>query len=253
MELIITRIIENMLLPPGINIAMMLLGYFLLRRFYRFAVFLMVSGFFSLIILSLPITGFYLNYQNNNIQAMSELALENTNAQVIIILGGGRYRNAPEFNHDTVSQQTLSRIRYGAFLHRKTKLPILVTGGTVYGKGQSEAELMRQSLKDDFNVNTKWIEFNSRNTNENAKFSFDLLVHEKIENIILVTNVKHIRRSQAIFEKIGFTVNIAPINFDTTFEHRPLVLSLIPTAGGLFKSRSVLREYMGQLWYFLRY
>jgi len=183
MELIITRIIENLLLPPGINIAMMLLGYFLLRRTHRAGHYLILTGFFSLAILSLPITAYFLNYPNHNIKPVSELILENTNAKAIIVLGGGRYQNAPEFNNDTVSKSTLSRIRYGAYLHRKTKLPLLVTGGKVYGDGFSEAELMQQSLKDDFNVKTRWIESNSRNTRENAKLSFDLLQADKIQKI----------------------------------------------------------------------
>ncbi len=253
MELIITRIIENLLLPPGINIAMMLLGYFLLRRTHRAGRYLILTGFFSLAILSLPITAYFLNYPNHSIKPVSELILENTNAKAIIVLGGGRYQNAPEFNNDTVSKSTLSRIRYGAYLHRKTKLPLLVTGGKVYSDGFSEAELMQQSLQEDFNVKTRWVEGNSRNTSENAILSFKLLQAEKIKKIILVTDFSHIKRSQAIFEKAGFIVISAPINFDTNFKNKPLILSLIPTAGGLYKSRSILREYMGQLWYLIRY
>jgi len=252
MEIIITRIIENFLLPPGINFIMMLLGYFLLRRYYRTALFLMLSGFFTLILFSLPITAHFLDYPNNNIKPLTAIELANTDAKAIIILGGGRYRKAPEFGKDTVSNSTLTRIRYGAYLHRTSKLPILVTGGKVYGDGLSEAELMRRSLQDDFNVSTKWIEEKSRNTNENAEFSFYMLAEEKIHTIILVTNFSHIKRSQAIFKKVGFKVIPAPLDFQTDFENRPLILSLIPS-DGLNRSRAVLREYMGQLWYLLRY
>jgi uncharacterized SAM-binding protein YcdF (DUF218 family) len=253
MELIITRIIENILLPPGINIIMMLLGYFLLRKYYRAGYYLILTGFFSLIILSLPITAHYLNYPNNNIKPLSELSIENTEAKVIIILGGGRYRNAPEYHKDTVSKFTLSRIRYGAYLHRITKLPILVTGGRVFGDGYSEAELMQQSLSDDFKLTTRWIEGNSRNTSENANFSYKLLQSEKIKKIILVTDFSHIKRATAIFRKTGFTVVPAPINFDNSFNNKPVILSLLPTSSGLNKSQSILREYMGQLWYLIRY
>ncbi|MFV1983324.1 MAG: YdcF family protein, partial [Thiohalomonadales bacterium] len=248
-----TRIIENMLLPPGINILMILLGFFLLGRFYRTGFLLVISAFFSLVILSLPVSAYFLNYPNNDIKAISDQELTNTDAKAIIILGGGRYSKAPEFNQDTVSYSTLSRIRYGAYLHRKIKLPILVTGGVVFGDGLSEAELMQQSLREDFNVKIKWLEKNSRNTSENAKLSFELLQAKQITKIILVTDFSHIKRSQAIFEKAGFKVIPAPINFDTEFENQPLILSLIPTAKGLLKSRSVLREYMGQLWYMFRY
>jgi len=253
MELILIRIVENMFLPPGINILMMITGFMLLRRFYRTGVLLMLGGFFSLIILSLPITAYYLNFPNNNIKPLSELARDNTNAKAIIILGGGRYQNAPEYNIDTVSTVTLSRIRYGSYLHKKTKLPVLVTGGKVFGDGFSEAYLMQQSLQNDFNVTSKWVEDQSKNTQENAVYSFKILEAHKIKSIILVTDVNHIKRATSIFEKEGFSVTAAPINFDTNYEFLPFILTIVPRAGSLYRSRAVLREYMGQLWYSIRY
>ncbi len=255
MELIITRIIENLLLPPSINFIMMFFGLFIVNRFYRTGIFLLFSGFISLIVLSMPITASFLNYPNNDITALSKSDLTKTDAKAIVILSGGRYREAPEYNQDTVSVATLARIRYGAYLNRKTKIPILVTGGIVYNKssGASEASLMQQSLQEDFNINVKWVEENSRNTKESANLSFEMLKQENITKIILVTDFSHIKRSEAIFRKVGFDVINAPLNFDTHIEHTPLVLSLIPTAGGLHSSKSILREYMGQLWYSLRY
>ncbi len=254
MEPIITRIIENLILPPGLNIMMVFLGLVLVRRFYRTGVLLVMFSFFTLIILSMPITAQLLNYPNKDIHAITDAALTKTKAKAIIVLGGGRYSNAPEFKRDTVSNATLVRIRYGAYLHRKSKLPLLVTGGNVYNdKGLSEAKLMQQSLKNDFNVTTKWLEEKSKNTKENAQFSFELLKSHNISNIILVTDASHIKRSETIFKQVGFTVTTAPLNFDTTYKNSPIILSFIPQADGLRKSQSVLREYLGQLWYWLRY
>lgn len=255
MDLIITRIIENLLLPPGINFLMIFFGLFLAKRFYRTGIFLLFSGFLSLIILSLPITAGFLNYPNKDIHAISEQDLAKTDAKAIVVLSGGRYRQAPEYNRDTVSVATLARIRYGAYLHKKTKIPLLVTGGIVYKKniGASEASLMQQSLQEDFKVKVKWLEENSRNTKESANLSFKILQREKIRKIILVTDFLHIKRSESIFKKVGFEVISAPLNFKTQFDDIPMALSLIPTAEGLYSSKSVLREYLGQLWYVLKY
>ncbi len=46
-----------------------------------------------------------------------------------MVLGGGRYRDAPEYGNDTVGEYTLVRLRYAAKLHRETGFPLLVTGG----------------------------------------------------------------------------------------------------------------------------
>src|SRR5687768_247312 len=46
----------------------------------------------------------------------------------IVILGGGAHR-APEYGSNTVAAATLERLRYGAYLQRRTGKPILVTSG----------------------------------------------------------------------------------------------------------------------------
>src|SRR6185369_731300 len=63
-----------------------------------------------------------------------------SNVQAIVILGGGRRSDSPEFGGDTVSHYTLERVRYGAQLARQTGLPVLVSGGSVFGEEVSEAE-----------------------------------------------------------------------------------------------------------------
>ncbi len=65
---------------------------------------------------------------------------------------------------DSVSRRALERLRYGAYLHRLTGLPILVSGGAPYGEPVSEAELMQAALVSDFRVEVKWVEDKSANT-----------------------------------------------------------------------------------------
>ena len=70
----------------------------------------------------------------------------------IVVLGGGRYSAAPEFGQDVVGQSTLERLRYAARLHRQTDFPLLVTGGVPLNEAVSEAQLMAESLRNDFLV-----------------------------------------------------------------------------------------------------
>ena len=59
-------------------------------------------------------------------------------AQAIVVLGAGTYRDAPEFGGlDSISRNALFRVRYAAYLHRQSGLPILAAGGAPLG-GRSE-------------------------------------------------------------------------------------------------------------------
>ncbi len=162
--------------------------------------------------------------------------------QAIVILGGGTYYGAPEYGGDTVGQATLERIRYGAHLARQTKLPLMVTGGAPYG-GRPEAELMRESLENEFGVTVRWVENASRDTAENAAFSAPLLSADGVNRIALLSHGRHLPRSVPLFEKAGFEVVPAPTSFST--ETPSLLANLLP--GGLGLSSEALHEYLGIL------
>jgi len=52
-----------------------------------------------------------------------------THAQAIVILGGGGYRYAaPEYGGPAPSLRCWNRLTYGAFVARRTSLPVLVSG-----------------------------------------------------------------------------------------------------------------------------
>lgn len=161
----------------------------------------------------------------------------------IVVLGGGRYSDAPEFgNADTISRYTLERLRYAAGLHRLSGIPILVTGGKPHGESRSEAELMQQVLTTELFVPVRWIEDQAANTRENARYSQAILQGARVRRIYLVTHAWHMRRAQTEFMAAGLDVVPAPMGFDTLGnEDRGLALYL-PSARGLYKSGLALRE-----------
>jgi uncharacterized SAM-binding protein YcdF (DUF218 family) len=55
-------------------------------------------------------------------------------------------------------------------------LPVLTSGGLHYGTPPSEAQLMADSLHDDFGVTVRWKEEASRTTWENAQLSAEVLL-----------------------------------------------------------------------------
>jgi uncharacterized SAM-binding protein YcdF (DUF218 family) len=158
-------------------------------------------------------------------------------------LGGGIIRDTPEYG-DTLSAPSLARTRYGAKLAKEFKLPILVTGGQVYG-GEPEAEVMAATLANEFGMPARWIEKRSRNTAENARFSAALLQADKIRTVILVTDESHMRRALAHCEAAGLLCYSAPVSI--TGHDSDSWMQQLPTAGAMQTSAMALHELLGNL------
>lgn len=255
MEVLLIKIFQTLLLPPGLMILLMLAGYFLARRLPRTGKIMLVTGFSLLVLASLPfVANFNLRLLEGD-KALSAEGLAQPSADAIVILCGGRNFQAPEYNgEDTLSRLPLVRARYGAFLHRQTKLPILVTGGNVYTTTTtSEAELMRQTLVEDFNVPVHWMETNSRTTWENAVFSKPILEQANINRIYLVTTAMHMPRARMVFEAAGLNVIPAPTDFIGDGGDVPVFINFLPSSDALQNNYFFMHELLGILWYKLRY
>jgi uncharacterized SAM-binding protein YcdF (DUF218 family) len=123
-------------------------------------------------------------------------------ARALVILGGGVRRNAVEYGGDTLGRLTLERVRYGARVAHATELPVMVVGGSVFG-GDTEAELMRVALEQEFAVPVRWLETKSRTTHENAKFAAVLLRDAGIDRVVLVAHSMDMPRAKAEFARYG--------------------------------------------------
>ena len=115
-------------------------------------------------------------------------------AEAIIILGAAAARLAPEYGGTTVGSFALVRLRYGASLHRRTQLPVLVTGGPVHGMEVTAAELMAETLEQELGTPVRWQERRAFNTHENALFAAEMLEAEGIRRVLVVTHAFHIQR-----------------------------------------------------------
>lgn len=169
-------------------------------------------------------------------------------AQAIVILGGGLYAKTPEYGGETIDALTLERVRYGARLHRMTKLPILVTGGKLMnGQQASEGALMAISLREDFGVPVQWIENRAHTTEENAVLAARMLRPLGITRVFLVSHAWHMPRATRAFSAAGLNPVAAPTGFTTSF--RSDIRSFIPDAKSLRKSYYAMHEAIGLLWY----
>lgn len=246
------KIITALILPPTSLLILAALGLIVLKRFARTGYALVWSSVALMLVLSLPAVSTsllrsvspYAPLQPGELGQVGHIGSDAaTSAGAIVILGGGR-RDAPEYGGETIASLALERVRYGAKLARETNLPILVTGGVVFGQGQPEAEMMAQALDQSFGMQARWIESRSRDTHENAQFSDELLKAAQIDGVILVTQDFHMRRSVTEFEAVGLRVIPAPVTYISDRRPRSFPEQL-PSANALLQSSMALHELLG--------
>ncbi len=169
----------------------------------------------------------------------------------IVVLGGGRESNAPEYGVASLSPLALERLRYGVWLGRQTHAPLMFSGGLGHAAevGASEADVAAEIAAREFGRPLRWTEARSRDTRENARYAATLLRENKIEQVVLVTHGWHMPRAlrafQAACEQIGAKWEIvpAPMGLATRVE-RP-VLRWIPSSEGFLLVRAAVREKIG--------
>jgi uncharacterized SAM-binding protein YcdF (DUF218 family) len=248
---IVNSAASALLLPPVSLILLCLLGMLLRRRWPRFGM-TVLSG--TLIVTLLISTRIGASFFITPLEKMNAplLTARTQYAQAIVVLGGGRIADAPEYGgQDIPSSVELQRLHYAAGLQRQTGLPVLVTGGRPDGSPESEAAIMARTLRNDFFVPVKWLEEKSSNTAQNAQFSARLLRESGVQRILLVTDAMHMERSRRIFAMAGLDVVPAPTIF---FHTQRLGLDdFLPKTVWLQRSSYAMHEWIGLIWYQLRY
>ena len=248
---LITNVIAAFMLPPLLMVLMALLGFVLARNYKWLGRCLVVAALLSLVVLSTSAGSRWL-IKPLEAKSLPLISVQESQAQAIVILGGGRLYSAPDDGgRDVPNAQTLLRLRRAAQIQRLTNLPILVSGGSPEIAGLSEAELMARSLQEDFRVPVKWIEGSSDNTAQNAQRSAELLKAAGVNRILLVTDAVHMPRAKNIFLSTGLNVIPAPTGFHA--QNTLLPHDFIPTAGALKDSHYAMHEWLGLLWYRIRH
>lgn len=241
-------LIKMTVLLPGLVLIPGLLGVVLSLRWRRLGMALIVAAFSGLWFFSIPWTANTLSRPlESAYPAVDSAELLNRGAEAIIVLGGGSYRKAPEYNgFDEVSSLALERLRYAARLHRATGLPLVATGGMPTGLTTPEGLMMQTNLEADFRVPVTWTEMRSTNTAENAAFTRVLVPYRKVA---IVTHAVHMQRAMRVFETAGFEVIAAPMGFYS----RPLptysLIHFLPDMKALSTSHYAIYERIGALWY----
>jgi uncharacterized SAM-binding protein YcdF (DUF218 family) len=230
-------LLKELILPPASPLILALLGLLLFKARPRLARIFIAAGLASLWLLSTPIvadalTGLVELYPPLDFHLAAE-------RQAIVILGGGGQRAlAPEYQGPAAEPFMLERLSYGAYVAKKTGLPILVTGFSL------EARAMHDSLQRNFGIETRWIDAEAYDTFQNARNSARILAAAGVHRIILVTHATHMRRSVREFTDAGFDVLPAPMGMLAVRDFG--VLQFFPNPDALVRSHTAIYELIGE-------
>ncbi len=230
-------LLKNVVLPPAGPLLLAITGALLLRRRPRLARLLLALGLGSLWLLSLPVVADALTRLSEHYPAL-DLA-QPTQAQAIVILGGGGQRSyAPEYGGPAAEPLLLERLAYGAYVARRTGLPVLVTGFGI------EATAMRDTLARNFGITVRWVDDRAYDTFENAHNSAQLLRADGVRRIVLVTRATQLWRASHEFAATGLEVVPAPAGVLALREEG--VLRYLPDSKAMQRSYDATYELLGE-------
>ena len=188
-------------------------------------------------------------------------------AGAIVLLGGGTVLDEPPRQIVEINSAG-DRIIYAAWLYNQGAADkIIATGGRISWLSNGSAadtgpaHAMKELLE---MLGVPWeaiyIEAESLNTFDNARFSKRILEQLGVNKILLVTSAIHMPRSVRLFEAQDLEVIPAPVDYSTAesdltlsgISWQSFLLRLFPGVDDLSLTTRVMKEYLGLLYYQLR-
>lgn len=242
---------QILITPPGLNLVLALIGILLMHYSIRLGKIVIAISLAVLWLLSTPFISQKLidrlQYQFPTL-SYSQLN-KNDSSSAIVVLDAGVNTLTPEYSTPMVSESTLERLRYAAFLYKKTNIPVLVSGYYPIDPQINETNQMAKAMEEYFGVPTRWKEDRGDTTAHEGVFATEMLKKSGITKIYLVTKALHMPRSVYAFQNKGLIIIPAPTGYVLVPQHLGKISYLLPTMDALRVSSSALHEYIGILWY----
>lgn len=225
------KLATSLILPPGILIIIFILIYFVEKKRKFIRVIALFSALFVYLISIEPVKDLIL-YPLERSYSVSE----NLNGDAIVILGGGAYSSL------FLTEDTMNRVLGGYVVHKKTKLPIILSGGVLEGK-ISDSRAMAEVLKELGIEEDKLIEESkSKDTSENAFYVAQICEEKGFKKIILVTSAYHMKRAVKLFKATELDVLPYPADFKRSNYYH--IYSFLPKFSAFALSSKAIREYI---------
>ncbi len=243
----IMRIVEVLLLPPGLIIWVGLLVMSLVTIRPRIFSRLFVLALAVTWLLSTPVVSQWLiDRFQDDFPPLETLPPE---ADVIVVLGGGHFPGGKEYgSNGQPGAVMLQRLVYASWLSRNHgNLPVIVTEGRTRNEKRNGSHAGAQFLKKVLGVEQVIVEGRATSTFENAKFTAPLL--KNYRKPVLVTNYYHMARAMESFMYFG----VKPVPAPTGWVAQPVLDAAywdwLPHPRALEQSYTALHELLGYYWY----
>ncbi len=179
-----------------------------------------------------------------------------SNLDIVAILGGGMNRSGGFRDSPEPAKFTYARLICGVRIFKKSGAGTLaLCGGGWVGGTESEAGVM-ETMALELGVEKSKIvtETKSLNTIGNAAGLAGILEQAKGRKIGLVTSAMHMPRAMKIFERQFPDDTIVPIPVAYIYSPEWFALGgMVPSANSLSNSDYAIHEWIGMLWYAIRY
>lgn len=253
--LVFSKVVGQLLLPPADLVLIGVTG--LLAWRHRWGKLLVVLSFSLLWLLSIsPVRDGLISPLEHRYPPLALNAkLGSPSDTAIVVFGGSTYARAPEYGGvSALHQSALSRTLYAADLARRSGLDVFPSGGKAMATLEPDAETMRRGLIR-FGVPAShiFVENKANTTWQNARRLKQMLVKRDINRVVLVTSAWHMPRAVwSMKAQGGITVIPAPCDYLEGMIPNN-ILDYLPKGSTLRISCLALHEYLGLLWYHIRY
>ena len=242
------KVIASFLLPPGLLILVLIAAgaVFFFKKRKKCATVLIAMGLITWIFSIAPVSNLLLQ----RLEAGYSIPTD-TNADVIILLGGGFYDEAADLTGKGFpGGDMLARIVTAVRLQKRLNIPVIISDRNGF-KNTSNGVKITKRLLVDFGVKQSKIIIEDRalDTNENAKFSKAICDEKGFVHPIVLTSALHLKRACLAFESVGLKVIPFPAFLVKPENEKYGWYSFLPSAGSLLGLSRALHEYLGILYY----
>lgn len=245
--------LTNLVIPLNLCITLLVIGavLFMLRQ-RKTAFFVAISGLSWALFWSLPASSLWAGgrleqlYSHHSPSNMPQ-------AQAIVVLGGSTANNRQNWFEPYDSATAASRVDTAAVLYKAHRAPLIIVSGAALEGKVSEAQIMANALTQQaIPPEAVVLESRSFTTYENAVYTAQALRQRNIQQVLLVTSALHMPRAMAVFKKQGIDAIAAPSAPQIVVPGGQGFSFWQPNIRALEASRSIVKEYVGLLVYWLR-
>lgn len=249
----ITSFVANLLIPINLSASLLLAAvFFYLIRYSKIAASLALAGILWVFAWSLPIVSIVTGSALEN--KYQSLAVDNyPAAQAIVVLGGNTANSRGNWFKPAKRETAILRSDRAINLYQAKRADLIILAGASLDGGISEAGIMANKMKLlGIPANAIIQENHSSTTHENAVFTTEILAQKNIDRFLLVTSALHMPRAYASFKKLGYQAIPAGTPAQITYPENANFSLWLPNPRALSASRTIIKEYVALLVYWLR-